>query len=86
MVIEDFSLESSKTKDFLAILKNLKIQDRKITILVDEVSENLLLGSRNIKNICVIPATSASAYDLIDNQLILADLASIESLNKQLAN
>ena len=86
MVIEEISLESSKTKEFLAILKNLNIHDKKVTILVNEVSENLLLGSRNIKNICVIPADSASAYDLLDNQLILVDLASIELLNKQLAN
>ena len=86
MVIEEISLESSKTKEFLAILKNLNIHDKKVTILVNEISENLLLGSRNIKNICVIPATSASAYDLLDNQLILVDLASIELLNKQLAN
>ena len=64
----------------------LKIEKKKVTILVNEVSENLLLGSRNIKNICVMPATSASAYDLLDNQLILIDLASIELLNKQLAN
>ena len=86
MVIEEISLKSSKTKEFLAILKNLNIHDKKVTILVNEVSENLLLGSRNIKNICVIPADSASAYDLLDNQLILVDLASIELLNKQLAN
>ena len=86
MVIEEISLESSKTKEFLAILKNLNIHDKKVTILVNEVSENLLLGSRNIKNICVIQADSASAYDLLDNQLILVDLASIELLNKQLAN
>ena len=86
MVIDEFSLESTKTKEFASILKNLKIENKKVTILANEISENLFFGTRNIKNICVISATSASAYDLLDNHIILADLAGIKALNKQLAN
>ena len=86
IVIDKFSLELPKTKEFLAILKNLKIENKKVTILVDELSENMFFGVRNIKNICVMLATSASAYDLLDNHIILADLASVEALNKQLTN
>ena len=37
---------------------------------MEEVSENLFYGSRNIKNLCVIQADSASAYDLLDNNII----------------
>ena len=86
IVIDEFSLESPKTKEFASILENLKIIDRKVTILVDKISENLFFGARNIKNMCVIPATSASAYDLLDNHIILADLASVDSLNKLSTN
>ena len=86
MIIDELALESPKTKEFSSILKNLKIENKKVTILADEVSENLFFGVRNIKNICVISVTSASAYDLLDNHIILADLASVETLNKQLAN
>jgi len=86
LVIDEFSLTSPKTKEFASILKNLKIENKKVTVLADEVSENLFFGARNIKNICVITATSASSYDLLDNHIILADLASVESLNKQLSN
>ena len=86
LVIDELLLESPKTKEFISILRNLKIEDKKVTILANEVSENLFFGARNIKNICVIPATSASAYDLLDNHILLADLASVEALNTQLAN
>ena len=86
LVIDELLLESPKTKEFLSILRNLKIENKKVTILANEVSENLFFGARNIKNICVIPATSASAYDLLDNHILLADLASVEALNTQLAN
>ena len=86
LVIDELLLESPKTKEFSSILRNLKIENKKVTILANEVSENLFFGARNIKNICVIPATSASAYDLLDNHILLADLASVEALNTQLAN
>ena len=86
IVIDEFSLESYKTKEFLSILKNLNISNQKVTVLADTISENLFLGARNIKNICVISANSASTYDLLDNNYILADVLSVESLNKQLAN
>ena len=86
MIIDELALESPKTKEFASILKNLKIENKKVTILTDELSENLFFGVRNIKNICVISVTSASAYDLLDNHIILADLASVEALNKQLGN
>ena len=84
MVIDDLSLESCKTKEFVSILKNLKIDDKKITILMEEVSENLFYGSRNIKNLCVIQADSASAYDLLDNNIILSDdRGTIFNINKE---
>ncbi|HIN19839.1 MAG TPA: 50S ribosomal protein L4, partial [Candidatus Marinimicrobia bacterium] len=51
----------------------------------DTMEENLYLGSRNIKNICVVPVESASTYDLQDCQMILANEASVEILNKQLS-
>ena len=83
MVIEELSLETHKTKEFSTILKNLKLEDKKVTILSATHGENLILGSRNLKDICVIPAISASAYDLLDNHVILADMDSVVSLNNQ---
>ena len=86
LVLDEFSLDQPKTSEFAAILQNLKINEKKVTILTDSIDDNLYLSSRNIKDICVIPASSASAYDLLDCQLILADLASVEILNNQLSN
>jgi len=86
LVIDELLLESPKTNEFVSILRNLKIENKRVTILANEVSENLFFGARNIKNICIISATSASAYDLLDNHMILADLASVEALNTQLSN
>ena len=85
-VLDELSLETPKTNEFASILKNLNITEKRVTILTDKLEDNLYLGSRNIKNICVVPAGSASTYDLLDCQLILSDLAGVEILNSQLTN
>jgi len=86
IVLEEFSQKTPKTSEFVGILKKLNIYGQKIIVLANESEENLYLSSGNIQNISVIPAHSASAYDLLDCQLILADLASVEILNNKLTN
>ena len=85
IVLDNIFPETPKTSEFSGFLKNLNLTGTKVTVLTDSMEENLYLGSRNIKNICVVPAHSASAYDLLDCQMILANEASVEILNKQLS-
>ena len=85
MILDEFSMDTSKTKEFNTMLDNLKLTGKKVTVLPETVDENLYLSSRNLKNINVVPVRSASTYDLLDCQLILADLASVETLNNILA-
>ena len=86
MVLDNVVPGSSKTSEFSGLLKNLNLIGKKVTILTGKMDDNLYFGSRNIKNICVVPAHSVSTYDLLDCQLILADVASVEILNNQLSN
>ena len=85
IVIDNILPETPKTSEFSGLLKNFNLTGKKVTVLTDTMEENLYLGSRNIKNICVVPVQSASTYDLLDCQMILANEASIELLNKQLS-
>ena len=85
IVLDNIFPETPKTSEFTSLLKNFNLTEKKITVLTDSMEENLYLGSRNIKNICVVPVQSASAYDLLDCQMILANEASVEILNKQLS-
>ena len=86
MVVDDLKLSSHKTSEFIGIMKNLNLYEKKITLLVSEVDENLFLGSRNVENICVVAVQSASAYDLLDCQVILVDEESVNILNDRLGN
>ena len=85
IVLDNILQETPNTSEFAELLKNFNLTGKKVTVLTDTMEENLYLGSRNIKNICVVPVASASAYDLLDCQLILANEASVEILNKQLS-
>ena len=85
IVIDNILPETPKTSEFFGLLENFNLTGEKVTVLTDTMEENLYLGSRNIKNICVVPVESASTYDLLDCQMILANEASVEILNKQLS-
>ena len=85
IVLDNILPETPKTSEFSGLLKNFNLTGKKVTVITDTMEENLYLGSRNIKNICVVPVQSASTYDLLDCQMILANEASVEILNKQLS-
>jgi len=85
-VIDSFKFDKPRTKDIVALLNSLKLTDKKLLILTSEFDEGLMLGGRNLKNVAIIETASVSAYDLIDNEAILMDKASVEILNSQLAD
>ena len=84
LVVDEISISSSKTKEFVEFLKTLNISGKKVTILVASLSENLFLSSRNVPNIYLVEATSASTYDLLDCEKLLFDKAGLALLNKKL--
>ena len=84
IILENISISAPKTKDFAQLLKMLNLLDKKITILVAGYSDDLFLAARNIPNIYLVEATSASTYDLLDCESILFDKAGLSLINKQL--
>ena len=84
-VVDDFGLESPKTKEMLNILSSLELTGKKITILVGNLEESVWLSTRNLKNVSILQAEDASAYDLLDCEAILFDKAGVELLNNQLS-
>ena len=84
LVVDEISISSPKTKEFIEFLKILNISGKKVTILVASLSENLFLSSRNVPNIYLVEATSASTYDLLDCEKLLFDKAGLALLNKKL--
>jgi len=71
IVVENFNLESSKTKDAALVLQNLKAE-KKTMIVVDELNENAVLATRNLGNVILLTSDEINVYDIInaDNMVI----------------
>lgn len=85
IVLDEFKFESPKTKDMLNVLDSLKLTGKKVTILVGNLEESIWLSARNIKNVSILQAEDASAYDLLDCEVVLFDKAGVEILDNQLS-
>ena len=71
IVVDSFVMESNKTKDAKAILANLKAS-KNILIVVDELTDNVILATRNLNNVVLLEASEINTYDVVaaDNMII----------------
>ena len=65
-IIEDFSLESPKTKEYANILNNLQIQDKKSLIILNHPNKDIYLSSRNIPGTKVVTVSELTTYDIMN--------------------
>ena len=85
LVLDNLSFKTPKTKDFISVLKNLKIDGDKSLFVTNEKDQNTLLSSRNLKNAKVITADKLNTYDILySHKLIISENAfdQIEKLFK----
>ncbi len=86
-IVEDFSFEAAKTKQYVSLLKSLSVQDKKTLLVLPEVKSNIMLSGRNIQNSKIITADQLNTFDVINaDQVILVEssLSKIDNLlNKQ---
>ena len=84
-VVSEFGFEKPRTKDAVAVLKALDLEDRRITIVVDDEDVNAYLSFRNIPKVNVIPATEINTYELIDNKALVVTQAALAHIEEVLA-
>ncbi len=82
IILEDFSFDKPKTKDFLAIKNNLKIKDKKITFVLAESDKNLYLSSRNVKHSNIVLVSELSSYELMNSSSLLFLESSLAKLDE----
>jgi len=84
IIVDEISVSEAKTKNFIQVLSALSLEGKKVCVLVSSYNENVFLAARNIPNIYVTEATSASTYDLLDCEVLLIEKAGLSLLNEQL--
>jgi large subunit ribosomal protein L4 len=80
VVVEDFNFDKPKTKDFTAILSALKTTGKRTLLLTNGTMENVYKSGRNIQKVNILEANKASAYDLLNNQILLVQKSAINIL------
>ena len=83
VVVENFNLDTNKTKEFNEILKNLKISGKTMVVYTDE-SNNLVLSTRNNKELTVVTSDNVNVYDVVLNSNLLIDESSVKKLEEVL--
>ncbi|MFN4233998.1 MAG: 50S ribosomal protein L4 [Bacteroidia bacterium] len=84
VVVEDFNFEAPKTKQYVEILNNLKLNDKKTLLVIAEPNNNVYLSSRNLQGARVVTASELNTYDILNaNYLILAE-SSVKKIEENL--
>ena len=81
MVIEDIKFDAPKTKEFVNITRNLKLEGQKLLLVLNGVERNLYLSLRNVPTASVVTASDINTYRVLDNRMILVTESSVDSLN-----
>ncbi len=80
--VEDFKIDKVKTKKVVEILKALGIENKRVLIILPEKDEKIYLSIRNIDKLSSISADHLNIKDVLDNQVILMPIASIEVITE----
>ena len=82
-ILEDFTFEAPKTKEFISILNSLSVSDKKSLLLVSDKSKNVFLSSRNLKKANVSTVDEVNTYDLINAERIILCEGTLEQLKER---
>jgi large subunit ribosomal protein L4 len=71
MVIEDLNMEVPKTKEFVAVLGNLKVSNKKTMLIVPEHIENVHLATRNLGRVLTTTLSDVNTYDIMNSNVLI---------------
>ncbi|MFO7863412.1 MAG: 50S ribosomal protein L4 [Salinivirgaceae bacterium] len=82
MVIEDFTLEQPKTKEFTKILNNLKISEKKSLFVLDQANKNVYLSARNLPGTQVVHENGLMTYNILNNSMLVLTEGMVKRIEK----
>ena len=85
VVVEDFTMDTYKTKDFAAILKALKIEDKKDLFLLHEANDQVRKSGANISNVTFAEPVSVNTYKVLDADRLVFSESGLKVLVAQLS-
>jgi large subunit ribosomal protein L4 len=84
MILEDFSLEAPKTKDYITVLAGLKMNGKKSLVVLNEPNKNIYLSSRNLHGTRVVTASELTTYDILNCTALVIFESSLDNIQQNL--
>ena len=82
IVVEDFTFDAPKTKEFVNITKNLKVEGKKTLLVLPEVNKNVYLSARNLKSAEVMTANTINAYKVLNAEVLVVTEKSLQTIDQ----
>ena len=82
VVVEDFNLDAPKTKDFVNITKNLKVDSKKVLLVLPEVEKNVYLSARNLQKAEVMTAAQVNSYKVLNADVVVITENSLKVIDE----
>ena len=83
VVVDEFKLETAKTKDVKNLLNNFKVE-RNVLIIVSELNDNLILATRNLNNVLLLQADEINVLDLVSANLVIVEESAVKKIEEAL--
>ena len=84
IVVEDFNFDAPKTKDFVNFTKNIKVDDKKVLVVLPEVNKNVYLSARNLQRTEIMTACNVNSYKVLNAQVLVLTEKSLSAINDSL--
>lgn len=83
-ILEDFTFEAPKTSNYVDLIKNLNLSDKKTLLVLGESNNNVYLSSRNLKGTKVVKASDLNTYDIVNAETLILLESSVKVLESLL--
>lgn len=82
IVVEDFDFDAPKTKEFVNIAKNLKVDGKKVLLVLPEVQNNVYLSARNLQKTQVTTAAQVNTYGILHADVLVVTENSLKTIDE----
>ena len=82
IVVEDFTMDAPKTKDFINIAKNLKVDGKKLLLVLPTIDKNVYLSARNLQGTNVMLANTINTYKILDADVLVITENSLKTIDE----
>ena len=80
IVVEDFNFEAPKTKDFIKVAKNLKVEGKKLLMVLPEANKNIYLSARNLQRSEIALAAQLNSYKVLNADVMVITENSLKAI------